>query len=402
MFAPSTAGGKLDYVAGWFKKASDLIKGSDTECAFVSSNSICQGESVNLLWEDLLTNGIFINFAHTTFKWTSESTDAAAVMCVIVGFSCKERKEKLLFTSEQKKMVSHINGYLVAAPDVFIKNRCKSINAETATVVQGSPPADDGKLLMTAEEREVFINKYPELDAVIKPFVGSKEFINDTSYSRYCFWFADSKPSEFQHIKELRERFEYIHDYRLKSPVDRIQKTANKPYLFTQNRQPQTDYLIIPRVSSSKRRYIPIGFLPPDVIASDATVLVYDATLFEFGLISSNVHNSWMRMIAGRLKDDYRYAPSVWYNFPLPTPTEKQKEAIRKSAQDILDARKIYLHKSLANMYGSDMYLFPELQDAHQANDKAVMAAYGFEPSLSEQEIVARLFEMYEKLIRGK
>ncbi|MBO4738235.1 MAG: class I SAM-dependent DNA methyltransferase, partial [Bacteroidales bacterium] len=294
VFAPSTAGGKLDYVAGWYKKAADLIRGTDTECAFVSSNSICQGESVNLLWEDFLTNGIFINFAHATFKWTSESTDAAAVMCVVVGFSYKERKEKLLFASDQKKIVEHINGYLAAAPDVFIKNRSKSINAGTATVVQGSPPADDGKLLMTAAEREGFIKKYPELETVIKPFVGSKEFINDSSYSRYCFWFADAKPSDFQHIKELRERFEFVHDFRLKSPVDRIQKTADKPYLFTQNRQPKTDYLIIPRVSSSKRRYIPIGFLPPDVIASDAAVLVYDATLFEFGLISSNVHNSWM------------------------------------------------------------------------------------------------------------
>ena len=402
VFAPSTAGGKLDYVAGWYKKASDLMKETNSECAFVSSNSICQGESVNLLWEDFLANGIFINFAHTTFKWTSESTDAAAVMCVVVGFSYKERKEKLLFASEQRKIVSHINGYLTAASDVFIKNRSKSINAGAATVVQGSPPADDGKLLMTAAERENFIKKYPELEAVIKPFVGSKEFINDTSYSRFCFWFADAKPSDFQHIKELRERFEYVHDFRLKSPVDRIQKTADKPYLFTQNRQPKTDYLIIPRVSSSKRRYIPIGFLPSDVIASDATVIVYDATLYEFGLISSNVHNSWMRMIAGRLKDDYRYAPSVWYNFPLPTPTKAQKEAIQKSAQGILNARKMYPNKSLADMYGQDMYLFPELLETHKENDKAVMAAYGFNQKMSESEIVAELFKMYEKLTEKK
>ena len=400
VFAPSTAGGKLDYVAGWYKKASDLMKETDSECAFVSSNSICQGESVNLLWSLLLGEGIFINFAYTTFKWTSESTEVAGVSCIIVGFSYKERTEKFLFSNEQKKNVDHINGYLAAAPDVFIKNRSKSINAGTATVVQGSPPADDGKLLMTAVERENFIKKYPELDAVIKPFVGSKEFINDTSYSRYCFWFADARPSDFQHIKELRERFEYVHDFRLKSPVDRIQKTADKPYLFTQNRQPKTDYLIIPRVSSETRRYIPIGFLPPDVIASDAAVIVYDATLYEFGLISSNVHNSWMRMIAGRLESRYRYAPSVWYNFPLPTPTKAQKEAIQKSAQGILNARKMYPNKSLADMYGQDMYLFPELLETHQENDKAVMQAYGFNPKMTESEIVAELFKMYEKLTK--
>ena len=399
VFAPSTAGGKLDYVAGWYKKAADLIKGTDTGCAFVSSNSICQGESVNLLWSLLFRQGIFINFAHTTFKWTSESTDVAGVSCVIVGFSCKEHKEKMLFSDGKKKIVEHINGYLAAPPDVFIKNRSKSINAGT-TVVQGNPPADDGRLLLSADEREKFIKKYPELESVIKPFVGSKEFINDISYSRYCFWFADAKPSDFMHIKELRERFEYVRDYRLKSPVPRIRKTADKPYLFTQNRQPKAKYLIIPRVSSENRKYIPIGFLPPDVIASDAAVLMYDATLYEFGLISSNVHNAWMRMIAGRLESRYRYAPSVWYNFPLPNLKETQKKAIEKSAQSILDARKIYPDKSLADMYGQEMYLFPELLKAHRENDKAVMAAYGFKSNISEAEIVAELFKMYEKLTK--
>ncbi len=401
VFAPSTAGGKLDYVAGWYKKAADLIKGTETECAFVSSNSICQGESVNLLWEDFLTNGISINFAHTTFKWTSESTDAAAVMCVIVGFSYKEHKRKIIFTNGQMKIVNHINGYLAPAPDIFIKNRSKSINAGTAMVTQGSPPGDDGKLLLTAEERELFIQKYPELEKVIKPFVGSKEFINDITYSRYCFWLVDEKPSEYLHIKELCERFEYVHNYRLKSPVDRIQKTADKPYLFTQNRQPKTDYLLIPRVSSSKRRYIPIGFLHSDVIASDATVLVYDATLYEFGLISSNVHNAWIRIVAGRLKDDYRYAPSVWYNFPLPRPTEVQKDVIIKAAHAILEARKLYSSKSLADMYGQNMYLFPELLQAHRENDKAVMQAYGFDyRTMTESECVAELFKLYQKLAK--
>lgn len=233
---------------------------------------------------------------------TSEAKENAAVMCVIVGFSKVERKRKLLYTDKQYKIVEHINGYLKDAPDVFIKNRSKSINKKAAKVVQGSPPADDGKLLLSASEKDEFLRKYPELDKVIKPFIGSREFINDTTFSRYCFWFVGQNPSDYIHIPELMERFDYVRKYRLKSSVDRIQKTADKPYLFTQNRQPDSDYLIIPRVSSSNRRYIPIGFLPADVIASDSAVLVYNATLYDFGVICSNVHNSWMRTIAGRLK----------------------------------------------------------------------------------------------------
>lgn len=401
VFAPSTAGGKLDYVAGWFKKASDLMKNTNIETAFVSSNSICQGESVNLLWEMLLNDGTYINFAHTTFKWTSEAKEKAAVMCVIVGFSQMERKIKQLYVGEQYKEVKQINGYLKDAPNVFIKNRSKSINKGTAKVVQGSPPADDGRLLLTVQERDELLAKYPELDSVIKPFIGSREFINDTSYQRYCFWFENETPHKFQHIPELIERFNYVRDYRMKSPVDRIQKTADKPYLFTQNRQPDTEYLIIPRVSSSTRRYIPIGFLPADVIASDSAVLVYNATLYDFGIICSNVHNAWMRTIAGRLKNDYRYAPSVYYNFPFPDISDTEKEKISKTAQAILDARKLYPDKSLADMYGEAMYLYPELLKAHQMNDRAVWEAYGKSWDIaSESDCVAYLMKMYQELTK--
>ena len=406
VFAPSKAGGKLDYVAGWFKKAADYMRGTHIETAFVSSNSICQGESVNLLWELLLHDGIFINFAHTTFLWTSEAKEKAAVMCVIVGFSWYERKEKLLFTDRQYKIVDHINGYLKAAPDVFIQNRSKSINKGAAKVVQGSPPADDGRLLLSADEKEQLLAKYPELDKVIKPFIGSREFINDVGFSRYCFWFDGISPSEYRHIPELRERFEYIREYRQKSPVDRIQKTASKPYLFTQNRQPNTDYLIIPRVSSSNRRYIPIGFLPADVIASDSAVLVYNATLYDFGIICSNVHNSWMRTIAGRLKNDYRYAPSVYYNFPFPDVSPEIRAKIEKTAQGILDARKLYPNNCLADMYGADMDLFPELLTAHQKNDIAVLSAYGItskHPAFSsEAACVAELMKLYQAKTAGE
>jgi hypothetical protein len=399
VFAPSKDYGKLDYVAGWFKKAADLIEGTDAEAAFVSSNSICQGESVNLFWQKLLGNCLYINFAHSTFLWTSEAKTKAAVMCVIVGFSYKERKGKLLFNGDKYEIVEHINGYLKAAPDVFITNRSKSINEGLAKVVQGSPPADDGRLLFSKSEREELVTRYPELDDVLLPFVGSREFINDTEYTRYCLWLVGKRPADYAHIPELTERFHYISEYRLNSPVDRIQKTANKPYLFTQNRQPETDYLLIPRVSSSSRRYIPIGFLPPNVIASDSAVLVYNASLVDFGIICSNVHNAWMRVVAGRLKNDYRYAPSVYYNFPMPSPTEEQKQRIEQTAQAIIEARKLYPDKSLADMYGENMYLYPELLTAHQNNDRAVMQAYGFpvKSTFTESQCVAELFKLYKE-----
>ena len=401
VFAPSPAGGKLDYVAGWFKKATDFMENTKVKCAFVSSNSICQGESVSLLWSLLFEKGIIINFCHSTFKWESESTDKAHVHVVVIGFSYENNSNKIIFENGEAKNVAHINGYLKPAPNVFIQNRSKSINAGMATVVQGSPPADDGKLLLSKDEKESFLAKYPELENVINPFVGSREFINDTEFTRFCFWFVNESPAKFKHIKELIERFNYVRDYRMKSPVDRIQKTADKPFLFTQNRQPTTQYLLIPRVSSEKRKYIPIGFLSPEVIASDACVLVYDATLVEFGLICSFAHNAWMRTIAGRLKSDYRYAPSVFYNFPFPQLADEDKKAISASAQKILDARSLYKEHSLADMYGEEMYLFPELLKAHNENDALINKLYGLSAKATETEIVGRLMELYLEKTEG-
>lgn len=399
VFYPSKAGGKLDYVSAWFKKAADFIIDTKIEVAFVASNSICQGESVNLLWELLLNSGIIINFAHTTFKWISEAKEQAAVMCVIVGFSYIERKEKLLFIEDEKKVVSHINGYLKAAPDIFIKNRSKSINKGLAKVVQGSPPADDKKLQLNKEEREFFIKKYPKLEKVIKPFLGSSEFLNNVECPRFCFWFDKENPADYTDIPELLERFNSIREYRKNNKVDRIRKTADTPWLFTQNRQPSTNYIFIPRHSSGERRYIPMGYMSADIICSDAVVLVDNATLFDFGILSSNIHNAWMRTICGRLKSDYRYSPSIYYNFPMPKLTEESKKMIEKTAQGILDARKLYKTKTLAEMYGRQMYLYPKLKKAHRDNDRAVMKAYGFSiKDMSEEECVSELMKMYKEL----
>ena len=398
----SGSGGKLDYAAGWFKKAADFMRATVVETAFVTSNSLCQGESVNLLWNNLRQDDMKINFAHTTFKWTNEAKGQAAVMCVIVGFSQINHKVKKLFTGGAVKHVDSINGYLNAAPDVFIRNRKKTINRELAKAFQGSPPADDGKLLLSWDEKEFFLQRYPELSAVIRPFLGSREFINDTSYRRYCFWFADTSPSEYQHIPELISRFDHIREYRLKSPVDRIQKSADTPYLFTQNRQPRGNYLFIPRVSSSTRKYVPIGFLPPEVIASDSAVLISNIGLYEFGILCSNVHNAWMRTIAGRLKNDYRYAPSVFYNFPFPNTAEVSVQKIISTAQDIISARKMYHGKSLADMYGAAMYLYPALLEAHRANDRAVMQMYGFSvKDMTESSCVSELVKMYQAKLQN-
>ena len=398
VFAPLQDYGKMDYVASWFKKATDLMINTHIEVAFVSSNSICQGEMVSLFWKNLLSNHLHINFAYSTFLWQSEAKTKAAVMCVIIGFSYIERKEKILFNESGSEIVKHINGYLKSAPDVYITNRSKSINKNLAKVVQGSPPADDGRLLFSKEERDELINKHPELAEVLLPFVGSREFINDIGFTRYCIWLADKHPSDYVHIPELVDRFRYVREYRQKSPVDRIQKTADMPYLFTQNRQPKTDYLLIPRVSSSTRQYIPVGFVSPNVIASDATVLINNATLYDFGIISSTTHNAWIRVVAGRLKNDYRYAPSVYYNFPFPNPNSEQKKKVEDAAQAIIEARKIYSNKSLADMYGPDMYLYPELCKAHQENDKAVLEAYGLPKNTTESDIVAHLFKLYQQL----
>ena len=402
VFYPSRNWGKLDYVAGWFKKAADFMQNTQIETAFVSSNSVCQGESVNLLWE-LLLKTVTINFAYEAFKWESEAKNKAAVHCIIVGFASCERSKKILFNEKHKEIVSHINGYLKDAPDIYIKNRSTSINENHARAIQGSPPADDGRLLLSASEKDELLKKYPQLKPVIFPFVGSREFINDTEFNRYCLWFENQSPAIASKIPELIERFNYIRKYRLKSPVDRIQKTAERPYLFTQNRQPKTKYLLIPRVSSEKRKYIPIGFLEPDIIASDSVVLICDATLYDFGIICSNVHNAWMRTICGRLKSDYRYAPSIYYNFPFPKCSAEQQTKIKKTGQMILAAREKYERHSLAEMYGESMYLFPELLEAHKKNDIAVMEAYGIEQEGStDGQCVSLLMKIYQELISRK
>ena len=399
IFTGNDRAGRLDYVAAWYRKASEFINNTTTEVAFVSTNSICQGEQVPILWDDLFNKfQIKINYAYRSFIWESEAKEKAAVHCVIIGFARKERSRKILYESGQPKPVDRINGYLVNADNVFIQLRGKAQNG-LPKLVQGNKPWDGGFLILSEEERDEIIKKYPQTSEFIKKYIGSYEFINNRV--RYCLWLKDTSPDQYRTIPEIRERLEGVAETRRKTKTVAVQAQADTPMLFSQIRQPKTDYILIPETSSSNRRYIPMGFMSSDVIASNSTLVATDATLYLFGVLTSSVHMSWMRTVCGRLKSDYRYSPSIYNNFPWPSSTGTQKEKIEKTAQAILDARALYPDSSLAALY-DPLTMPPELLKAHQANDKAVMDAYGFKPGTSaytsEAVCVAELMKMYQKL----
>lgn len=388
--------GKLDYVCGWYNKAADYMQGTNIHTAFVSTNSISQGESVGILWKPLFEKGVDIEFAYRTFVWTSEAKDKAAVHCVIVGFTCgTSSRTKLLFESERSKIVSHINGYLLDAPEMFINSRGSALH-EYPSIVQGNKPWDGGYLILSIEERNELLDKYPESEKYIKPFIGSYEFINGKK--RYCLWLKGISPAEYRGIPEIMERLNGVADTRRKTKTVAVQAQAETPMLFSQIRQPDSNYLAIPEVSSEKRRYIPIGFMTPNIIASNKLYLVPKADLYMLGVMISNVHMAWMRAVCGRLKSDYSYSPAVYNNFPWPIPTEAQKAKIEQTAQAILDARALYPDCSLADLY-DEIAMPPELRKAHQQNDRAVMQAYGFDvATTTETSCVAELMRMYQRL----
>lgn len=390
---------KLDYVCSWFKKSADYIEDKAIQIAFVSTNSIIQGEQANLMSELFEELDIIINYAYETFVWISEAQNKAAVHCTIIGFSRQKYKKnnKFIFNnSNQRKKVNHINNYILDAPDIILKNRSKAPK-NMMEMIKGSQPTDGGGLIFSEEEYEIFIKKYPNKQYLFKKYMGASDYINNKT--RYCLWLDGVNPNEYRNIKEIRERLEKVSEMRKESPTKSVRECADSPYLFTQIRQPDTDYIMVPRVSSERRKYIPIGFVSKEVIASDSTQIIPDNNMYLFGILTSNVHMSWMRVVAGRLKSDYRYSPFVYNNFPWPSPTKEQKERIEKTAQMILDARNLYPDSSLADLY-DDLTMPPELRKAHQENDKAVMDAYGFNwRKMSESECVAELMKLYKKMI---
>lgn len=390
--------GKLDYVSAWYKKAADLMIETKIIAAFVSTNSIVQGESVATMWEPLFTQySLDIIFAYRTFQWDSEANAKAKVHCVIVGFCLFDfDKQKMIYQGERFEIAQNINGYLLNAPNIFIKNRGKNITKNLPKMSKGSQPTDGGNLLLSAAERDELLKNEPISAKWIHRFMMGDDFINNKE--RYCLWLVDANPSELKNCKIIRNRVEKVREIRLKSPTKSVQNDAQTPTLFTQRRQPKSEYMAIPRVSSKERRYIPIGFLEPDIIAGDKLQFIETNSRYIFGILISNVHMAWMRVVAGRLKSDYSYSPAVYNNFPWPTPTDAQKAKIEQTAQAILDARALYPDCSLADLY-DELTMPPELRKAHQQNDRAVMQAYGFSvKDMTESQCVAELMRMYQRL----
>ena len=394
-------GKNLDYVACWYKKALDYMRGTNIRAALVSTNSITQGEQVAALWKPLFSEGIHIDFAHQTFQWDSEASTKAHVHCVIVGFSsAPSNKERVIFTSKGRHSAKNINAYLVDGPSVFIENRKRSL-CLVPEMMKGSSPTDGGNLLIKSkEERDAILSNEPALMSYLRPYVGSEEYINNKT--RYCLWLKDAAPAVIKNSKILKERVEAVQSFRQASKKAATRKWAQFPTLFIEDRQPNTDYLLVPRVSSERRRYIPIGYVSKDVIVSDSAIYLPDASSYLFGILESNVHMAWMRTVCGRLKSDYRYSNTIVYNnFPWPTPSDEQKAKIEATAQGILDARALFPDASLADLY-DELTMPIELRKAHQANDRAVMEAYGFSLKLTEQECVAELMKLYQKLTEDK
>ena len=391
--------GNLDYVSAWYKKACDYIEKTGIHCAFVSTNSIAQGEQVALLWQPLFDkHGIHINFAHQSFVWDSEASMKAHVHCVIIGFSQDDRQDKYIYSSESMaKKANNINAYLLDAPNVFIKSRTTPLS-DVSRMSYGSFALDDGAFTISEKEYEEVLKQEPFVASVLKPFIGAKEFLN--KINRFCVWLNYGDIELIKRSKILTGKIQHVQKWRSKSARKNTLELAKTPMLFAEIRQPDSDYLAVPVVSSENRKYIPIGYLSKDIIASNQLLVVPNAEIYHFSIMSSNVHNAWMRAVAGRLKSDYRYSASIVYNnFPWISLTEKQKEKLTNTGNEIIRARGLYPEWSLSDLY-NELTMPPELRKAHQENDKAVMESYGFNwRKMTESECVAELMTMYQDII---
>ncbi len=393
--------GELDYVSGWYKKSADyMLQGEQNICAaLVSTNSITQGEQVANLWMPLVTNGLTFNFAWRTFRWDSEASLKAHVYCVIVGFSMHEpSKKKTIFDGERAMIASHINAYLTDGPDMFITSRSKPI-CNVPEIRKGNQPTEGGNLILSEEEKDTIVSANPGIERFIKKLTGAKEYINNKF--RYCLWLKNASPSDLRSYPVILSRMQAVREMRLHSNDAGTRKLADTPHLFRETNNPES-YIVVPSHSSERRHYIPMGFLRDDVIPTNAVLIIPDAGLYHFGILTSGLHMAWMRVVAGRLEMRYRYSKDVVYNnFPWPQPSEEQKERISQTAQSILDARALYPDSNLADLY-DELAMPVELRRAHRANDAAVLEAYGFRRDMTEPEIVTELFKMYQKLTEKK
>lgn len=393
----------IDYVGAWYKKAVDLMDGTSIKAAFVSTNSITQGEQVAPLWGLMYSHRNFhIIFAYRTFKWSNEAKGKAAVHCVIVGFAnCAQKEEARLYAEDSSYLeVNNINAYLVEGSNILIEGRGTPL-CSVNKMTRGNMPVDDGNLIFSDHEKNEFAAKYPNQEHLFRRFIGARDFLNNNEI-RYCLWLKDLPKSEYLGIYEITQRLEAIKEFRLKSTAEPTRKMAAFPERFFSTPQTDLSYLVIPRVSSENRKYIPIGFMTPDVIAADSVSIVPGAGLYDFGVLESRMHMAWMRIVAGRLKSDYRYSGQIVYNtFPWPDATEPQKKVIENLANNVLMTREFYPDMTLADLYDPDK--MPEdLRKAHQELDAAVDKLYRRKPFDNDEQRLKHLFGRYEKLVKGE
>jgi hypothetical protein len=400
IFGKNKKAGVLDFVCGWYAKASAYMQNTNVRAAFVSTNSITQGEQVATLWKPLFDEfGIHFDFAHRTFRWDSEANLKAHVHCVIIGFSeTPNGSTKRIYSGERHQIAQNINPYLMDAPNIFVASRSKPL-CDVPAITKGCQPTDGGNLIIDDSELEDFLKKEPGARPYIKKLLGAREFINNQN--RWCLWLVGISPAELRKMPLVMQRVEKVREMRLNSSDAGTRRLAETPTVFRETYNPPS-YVAIAEVSSQNRRYVPMSFLDENTICTNKLQIIPGATLYHFGVLTSNVHMAWMRAVCGRLKSDYDYSQKIVYNnFPWPTPTDEQRSKIEQTAQAILDARALYPDSSLADLY-DEVTMPPELRKAHQQNDKAVMQAYGFWGRLnSEPECVAELMRQYQQLANG-
>ena len=397
--------GMIDYVAGWYFKAAEMMLGTAIRAALVSTNSITQGEQVAFVWKPLVERfGIHIDFAYRTFRWDSEMAEKAHVHCVIIGFSAapSDAPRRIYIGKDEFIEVKHINTYLMDAEDVFVESRTNALY-DVPPMVYGNKPTDGGYLILSPEERDQALRSEPQLAEWIRPYWGAQEFLNNKpskDLRRFCLWLTKASPATIRESKFIFQRVSAVKEFRLKSKAAATREFANIPHLFVQRTQPEKQpFLLIPRVSSERRQYVPIGFMSLDDITSDSVQLIPSAGLYHFGILTSSVHNAWMRAVCGRLKSDYRYSKDIVYNnFPWPTATDADRAKIEATAEAILDARAKYPDSSLADLYDATA-MPPDLRRAHSRNDAAVLRLYGLPADATEPTIVAHLMNLYKELI---